>query len=94
MPACGDGSLVGGVVAHAPSSTSRPAASSRGPLFSGVLVVLGAEARPGRDNPRMWLILLEALGAGLLLVGIVWWTMFSGRRGGERADDDGDDPPR
>jgi hypothetical protein len=30
-----------------------------------------------------WL-LLEALAAGLIFVGIVWWTMFSGRRGGER----------
>ncbi|MBU6225190.1 MAG: hypothetical protein KGP13_10195 [Burkholderiales bacterium] len=28
----------------------------------------------------MVLILLEALGAGLILVLIVWWTMFSGRR--------------
>lgn len=36
----------------------------------------------------MTLIILEALGAGLLLVGIVWWTMFSGRQGGERIDDD------
>jgi hypothetical protein len=32
----------------------------------------------------MWLILLEALAALLLLVGIVWWTMFSGRKKGER----------
>ncbi len=31
----------------------------------------------------MTLILLEALGALLLLVLIVWWTMFSGRRKGE-----------
>ena len=31
----------------------------------------------------MSLILLEALGAMLLLVLIVWWTMFSGRKGGE-----------
>ena len=31
----------------------------------------------------MGLILLEALGALLILVLIVWWTMFSGRRGGE-----------
>ncbi|MDB5850752.1 MAG: hypothetical protein JWP29_4504 [Rhodoferax sp.] len=31
----------------------------------------------------MVLLLLEALGAGLLLVLIVWWTMFSGRKGGE-----------
>lgn len=38
----------------------------------------------------MWLIVLEALGALALLVFIVWWTMFSGRRGGEsqRPDDD------
>jgi hypothetical protein len=35
----------------------------------------------------MTLLILEALGAGLLLVGIVWWTMFSGRRGGERIED-------
>lgn len=31
----------------------------------------------------MSLLLLEALGALLLLVLIVWWTMFSGRQGGE-----------
>lgn len=31
----------------------------------------------------MGLILLEALLALVLLVGIVWWTMFSGRKGGE-----------
>ena len=31
----------------------------------------------------MGLILLEALGALLLLVLIVWWTMFSGRKSGE-----------
>jgi hypothetical protein len=34
----------------------------------------------------MWLLLLEALGALLLLVLIVWWTMFAGRRKGERRD--------
>ena len=33
----------------------------------------------------MGVILLEALGAMLLLVLIVWWTMFSGRKGGEIA---------
>ena len=32
----------------------------------------------------MTLILLEVLGALLLLLFIVWWTMFAGRRGGER----------
>jgi hypothetical protein len=29
------------------------------------------------------LLLLEALGALLIFVFIVWWTMFSGRKGGE-----------
>lgn len=32
----------------------------------------------------MTLLLLEALGALALLIFIVWWTMFSGRRRGER----------
>ena len=36
----------------------------------------------------MTLLLLEALGAGLLLVGIIWWTMFSGRKNGELPDKD------
>lgn len=36
----------------------------------------------------MTLLLLEALGAGLLLVGIIWWTMFSGRKNGELPQDD------
>ncbi len=39
----------------------------------------------------MGLILLEALLALVLLVAIVWWTMFSGRKGGElRAREDAD----
>ena len=36
----------------------------------------------------MLLILLEALLALGLLALIVWWTMFSGRKKGERPDDD------
>ena len=39
----------------------------------------------------MVLILLEALLALLVLVAIVWWTMFSGRKGGELPDDARDD---
>jgi len=31
----------------------------------------------------MSLLLLEALLALLILIGIVWWTMFSGRKKGE-----------
>lgn len=46
----------------------------------------------------MWLILLESLGALVLLLLIVWWTMFSGRRKGElhqstdRPDDEAPPP--
>jgi hypothetical protein len=35
----------------------------------------------------MTLLILEALGALLLLVLIVWWTMFSGRNKGELPSD-------
>lgn len=31
----------------------------------------------------MHLLYLEALGALLILVFIIWWTMFSGRKNGE-----------
>jgi len=37
----------------------------------------------GIQGNVMALLLLEALGALLLLVFIVWWTMFSGRKNGE-----------
>jgi hypothetical protein len=33
----------------------------------------------------MSLLLIEALGAMVLLLLIVWWTMFSGRKQGELA---------
>jgi hypothetical protein len=36
----------------------------------------------------MWIILLEALAAGVLLVLIVWWVMFAGRSRGERRPHD------
>ena len=46
----------------------------------------------------MALLLLEALGALALLLFIVWWTMFSGRKNGElpseRLDDDGGAAPK
>ncbi|MFN3829236.1 MAG: hypothetical protein ACK4MK_04230 [Tepidimonas ignava] len=46
----------------------------------------------------MTLLLLEALGALLLFVFIVWWTMFAGRKRGEPPPADppthGDEPPR
>ena len=43
----------------------------------------------------MGLILLEALLALVILVGIVWWTMFSGRNKGElpEAEKEAPTPP-
>ena len=41
----------------------------------------------------MGLLILEALAALALLVFIVWWTMFSGRKRGERADSEEREPP-
>ena len=38
----------------------------------------------------MTLLLLEALGALLIFVFIVWWTMFSGRKKGELKDSSDD----
>jgi hypothetical protein len=35
----------------------------------------------------MLLLILEALGALLIFVFIIWWTMFSGRDKGERRDE-------
>ncbi|WP_161547556.1 hypothetical protein [Escherichia coli] len=45
-------------------------------------------ATPPRAHPAMILLLLEALGALLIFVFIIWWTMFAGRHKGERRDDD------
>jgi hypothetical protein len=36
----------------------------------------------------MGLLILEALAALGLLIFIVWWVMFAGRRKGERRDDE------
>ena len=41
-------------------------------------------ANPQRAHHPMLLLILEAFGALLVLVLIVWWTMFSGRDKGER----------
>ncbi len=56
--------------------------------------------RPDRDNnfldgntQGMGLIVLEAALALAVLIFLIWWTMFSGRRGGEWHDDASDGTP-
>jgi hypothetical protein len=45
-----------------------------------------------RKHARMTLLLLEALGAGLIFIFIIWWTMFSGRNKGEPPIQQEDNP--
>jgi hypothetical protein len=49
---------------------------------------IAATALQRRRGTPMGLLLLEALLALGLLVFIVWWVMFAGRRKGERRDDE------
>ena len=44
-------------------------------------------ASPPRAHRPMLLLALEALGALAIFVFIIWWTMFSGRKKGERRED-------
>ncbi len=60
-------------------------------------MMLVRATRPDRDtNSRdgnaqdMGLIVLEAALALAVLIFLIWWTMFSGRRGGELRDDAAD----
>jgi hypothetical protein len=41
----------------------------------------------------MWLLIVEAFLALGMFVFIVWWTMFSGRKNGEKRDDGVADKP-
>lgn len=90
----GDGGLASGLAGRSgvgegvraqPARLPRIAAASNARRHRGA----GGRPMPCREEENvMWVILLEALGAGLLLVVIVWWTMFHGRNRGERRDDE------
>jgi hypothetical protein len=57
-------------------------------LCAPTLPTTKAKARSQWCNAGMALLLLEAFGALLIFVFIIWWTMFSGRKNGERKTDD------
>lgn len=46
------------------------------------------------NSQDMGLIVLEAALALAVLIFVIWWTMFSGRRGGELHDEAADEPPQ
>ena len=55
-------------------------------MFIALSAVIQRDAPPasrGRVMSLMQATLGVSYGSGLLFIGIVWWTMFSGRKGGE-----------
>lgn len=85
----GAGSAIGAVVGGAVAGTAGGGAVAQLPSAPRIAAV--AKLRHDeteRENHAMWLIVLEALAALGLLVFFVWWTMFSGRRRGERRPED------
>ncbi|GAB2486967.1 hypothetical protein GCM10027082_42510 [Comamonas humi] len=73
-----------GVVVDGSSGTCVLEQAERMPTIS---------ATPTLRRETMLLILLEALLALVILVAIVWWTMFAGRKKGEIVRKE-DQPPR
>lgn len=63
-----------------------PDAKRKAPITARGSALLKIALLISQGNPPMWLLILEALGALALLVLFVWWTMFSGRKRGERED--------
>jgi hypothetical protein len=85
--------------AAAPGGSQRPQRGGRLPTMVDNKAC-GRRCRAGplfKENANMWLIVLEALAAVSILVFVMWWTMFSGRRGGELdvgAEAPEDQPPK
>jgi hypothetical protein len=88
----------GAPISTASTGGDAPATASGGGTGTGAaahalstprIAACHAPRRCTIDRYLMWIILLEALAALLVLVGIVWWVMFSGRSRGERRRDPG-----
>ena len=81
-----------GVAGRGASSSGSPPQAARLPTIAHPTQRHHGEFLSARS---MTLLLLEALGALLILVFIVWWTMFSGRKKGELPDEvkRADQPP-
>ena len=69
----------GGTLTDGEGATAQEASHALASSVLAIIVIL----RTKFGLCVMTLLLLEALGALLLLVFIVWWTMFSGRKNGE-----------
>lgn len=68
------------------------------PIDTRIRAVAARRPHPDRgceclERDGMTLLLLEALLALLILIAIVWWTMFAGRHKGELKPPADHDPP-
>jgi disulfide bond formation protein DsbB len=81
-----------GFSGHEPCGLGDNAHPARLPTIAAIDHAIRADGQCNKRKFVMGLILLEALLALVLLVAIVWWTMFSGRSKGElRAPPDASD---
>jgi hypothetical protein len=87
MPGC----VVTGTDAAGAGVGALPTGYVRGALPQPTSIPTIRAAHHHTKEPAMTLLLLEALGAGLLFIGIIWWTMFSGRPGGDPPSADAQD---
>jgi hypothetical protein len=79
MPGCAAGDAAGARAGVGALLVGR----SKGtlPQPASIPTIKAAHHQP--KELAMTLLLLEALGAGILFIGIIWWTMFSGRPDGD-----------
>jgi hypothetical protein len=80
--------MVPGTSAGALRALSALGGINRGAVPQAARVPTITAIHPQARSRFMTLLLLEALGAGLILIGIIWWTMFSGRKNGELREAD------
>ena len=75
------GSVGAGGVEQAANKEARETRKNRAGTLRRVVYIRDMET-------KMWILMVEAGVALFLLVFIVWWTMFAGRKDVDRKDDD------
>ena len=88
VDAAADAGGAGAAGAGTGGASAQPTSASAAPPRIPASAALPRAHPLATDPSRMALILLEALLALALLVFIVWWTMFSGRKKGEPPRED------
>jgi len=89
----GAGACADGLGASGACRTGATEQAPRVPTIAATHKPAHGGRRVKKRGACMGLILLEALLALVILVAIVWWTMFSGRNKGELPDAQAKDQP-